>query len=275
MDLDYDAVHWQIDGTDLEPLYPPKALNYPPEPYVLEPYVYGFDNQFVGTLEAVPQPVAPTLHAVDSRDGKHAVLTLTGADPGTTNEIYVSVWGQLGIQDWRLVGTIVGTSGSITITKVQSLYACQVKSILVGNGYRYVLGNLFYVSDETNMTRVRIRDNVAGAAMRIAQRLGAQVTYQSPGRGAISLWAVLDNSDISMSMLGGEAGTLHLQIHLPRQSDWPPSDGLVPGARVGINGVWWAVDEIRFGTETIDLSAVFTLSLRRLDITVEVDGTDV
>jgi hypothetical protein len=269
-----DQISWTTDENgDYMPLIPPKAFNYSAQNVTLAGTVYGYDNQYLGSLDVAPQVTVPTVNAVDSRDGQHAVVTVTGADAGTTNIVAVGWWGQNGIQEWMTAGTLTG-NGSVTIDKPQGLYACRVNSSLVGYGSVYGMGNLFYVSDATNLTRVRIRDNVSRATLRVAHRLGFEAVYESPDRLPFNIWVIPEESSESAGMLGGETGTVALTVHVPRQVDFPPEDGIVPGARVGINGVWFAFD-IRWATETIDLAPVFTMNLRRLDISVEYDGADV
>jgi hypothetical protein len=246
--------------------------HFPLEGQTLLHTVYGFLMEYTGTYRPF-SPNLPILIAVDQMDGQHAILTLTGSEPGTTNNVYVGFFGQNGAQEWRLVASFTG-DGTVTVSLPQGLYVCRCSTGFIGNEPNWQIGNIFWVSDSTNLTRVRIRDRVANAAMRTAKKLGFQAQYQSPGRDAFSIWVVPDESNESLSMLGGETGTITLVLHVPRQVDFPPIDGMVPGARVGVNGVWFAFDA-RWGTETIHLAPVFTLMLRRLDISVEVDGEGV
>jgi hypothetical protein len=50
MDISFDAIHWELDGTDLKPLVPSKALNYPLPEDVKYEVVYGFDDQYEGEM---------------------------------------------------------------------------------------------------------------------------------------------------------------------------------------------------------------------------------
>jgi len=258
------------EGVTLSPVE--RNPNFPSVSDVLLNTVYGFLLEYTGTYRPF-SPDLPTLVAVDQRDGEHATLTLTGSEPGTTNKVYVGYFGQNGAQEWRLVATFIG-DGVVTVSLSQNLYVCKCSTEFGENEPNWQIGNIFWVTDASNMTRIRIRDRVALAAMRTARKLGFQALYQSPDRDAVSIWVVPDESQETMNMLGGEVGTISLVVHAPRQVDFPPIDGMVPGARVGINGVWFAVDA-RWGTETIHLAPVFTLILRRLDISVEIDGAEV
>lgn len=137
----------------------------------------------------------------------------------------------------------------------------------------YFQGNVFWVTDATNLSRNRIRDAVAKSTLETCKRLGFQIDYQSPGLASVALWALPNEGGTTLSLLGGEVGT-GMELLIPRQVDFPPVDGLVPGARAKIGDDWFALD-IRYSMETPDMSPVFFASCRRLDVTVEVDGSDV
>lgn len=138
----------------------------------------------------------------------------------------------------------------------------------------YGQGQIFWVTNATNITRNRIRDAVAKSALETCRRLGFQVNYQSPGCAAVTLWAIPNEGGDTMSLLGNTEIGQTMELLIPRQTDFPPPDGLVPGARIQIGDTWYATD-IRYPMENADMSPTFMASLRRLDVTVEVDGGDV
>ena len=135
-------------------------------------------------------------------------------------------------------------------------------------------GNIFWVTDATNLSRNRIRDAVAKSALETARRLGFQAVYQSPGLPEFSVWVIPNEGGNTMALLGGIEIGQTLELLIPRQVDFPPTDGLVPGARMKVGGKWFACD-IRYSLETPEMSPTFTAARRRLDFTVEVDGSDV
>lgn len=293
MDLVFDAIHWQLSGNELSPRIP--ALPVAGREYVRfgVPHLdgvgrdvlplpvnnvangvgFGTDGvEYVGTGAIAASPPQPKLVVVDDQDGGHATFTITESDPAATNQLYAAPYSTSLLLNWQPVGTLVG-NGSLQVSLPKAFYAGRVDSSK-GGGAATNLSNLFYVTCPYNATRVRIRDGVANSVWQIAQRLGFQCEYQSPGCEAITLWAVPTETQESAMMFGGETGTITLDINIPRQPGFPPPDGIVPGGRIKVAGVWFAYDA-RWPTETIDLAPVFNFHLRRLDISVEIDGTDV
>lgn len=88
MDLQYDALHWKLDGTDLSPLATPKAILYPEEADVRLDTVYGYDGQYVGTMTYGIQPDSPTLSATDLGSGS-VRITVSGSSDGSETDLYV------------------------------------------------------------------------------------------------------------------------------------------------------------------------------------------
>lgn len=136
-------------------------------------------------------------------------------------------------------------------------------------------GNVFYVSDETNLTRNRIRDAAAKVAMCSAQRFGFQARYQEPGgAAATTVWVIADENNKSLGMMRGETGTTSITLHAPRQTDFPPTGGFTPGARCFVGAVPFACN-ISHQFESADNAPIFRLDLERLDVSVEIDDSDV
>lgn len=273
-EIDLDNIHWTVDGNgDYMPLIPAAPYNYPDEAAVLQGIVFGYADQYLGTLDASAQVPVPTVSAVDSQNGRQAVVTVSDALVGSTNDVYITWWGQNGVQEWQLAGSVTG-DGTLTVSRPIGLYGVRVQSSKTGYVSTYALGNLFYITDSTSLCRVRIRDAVANSTMQVCYKLGFQADYQSPGRSAFKIWVVPETTENNLSMLGSEIGS-SFSFLAPRQADFPPSDGFVPGARVGVNGVWYAV-EVSYPTESPNYAPTFSLRLNRLDsISVEIDGTDV
>lgn len=273
MDISLDTIHWQQVGNDLMPLYPPKDMNYPAEAVVLQPTIYGYDDQYTGALIASPQVQTASLVATDLEDGGGVTFTISDSDPAATNSVYIAWWGQNGNQAWQLVGTRTG-NGTVSGHYTVGLYACKVISVKVGYGNSIGMGNLFYLTNLTNVCRVRIRDAVANSTLKVCYKLGFQADYQTTGRAAIKIWVVPETTDSNLSMLGSEVGQ-SFSVLAPRQADFPPMDGFAPGSRVGIGGVWYDV-HVSYPTEDIYYAPTFSMRLYRMnDLTVEIDGTDV
>ena len=139
----------------------------------------------------------------------------------------------------------------------------------------FSFGNVFWVSDETNLTRNRIRDAAAKAALCSAIRFGFQAEYQAPGdASAVSIWVIPDENNKGLNMMRGETGTTSMTLHAPRQTDFPPTGGFLPGARLIVADQNFACN-VSHQFETPDQAPIFRLDIERLDISAEIDGTDI
>ena len=273
-EIQFDAISWTRDGNnDIMPLLPPKPFNYSAENVTLAGTVYGYDNQYLGSLIALPQTPIPTLVAADAHNGGDATFTITGSDPTAVNAVYIAWWGQNGNQAWQLVGSRTG-NGAVTGNYPVGLYACKVVSTMPDAGSATGNGNLFYLTNLTNITRIRIRDAVATSTLKVCYKLGFQADYQTAGRAAIKIWVVPETTDSNLSMLGSQVGQ-SFSVLAPRQADFPTLDGFAPGSRLGINGTWYDID-VSYPTEDIYYAPTFSMKLYRMnDVTVEIDGVDV
>lgn len=101
--------------------------NFPAESDVRDTVVYGYADEYTGTLYGADVPNPPTLSCEDQQDGGTVVATVTGADAGTTNEIYTSPFGQLGVMGWTLQGSVTD-NGTLTFTLPKGLYVSKVVS---------------------------------------------------------------------------------------------------------------------------------------------------
>lgn len=129
MILDFDTLHWELTGGILRPINPPKDINYPAVDDVAFPVVFGYDDQFMGTLIAGFPPAPPTL-TVEDLGGGVARFTISGSTVGTSNQVYIrsttaTAWGA------SPVVTIAG-DGSATATIDAGPYLAKVQSHLAG-----------------------------------------------------------------------------------------------------------------------------------------------
>lgn len=100
--------------------------NFPAEEDVRDATVYGYLNEYIGSwLGDIPTP--PTLTIVDQKDGGTIVATVSGADTGTENDVYISQFGQSGASGWTLIGTVT-ENGAITHVLPLGLYVGKVIS---------------------------------------------------------------------------------------------------------------------------------------------------
>jgi hypothetical protein len=226
----------------------------------------------VPAINPVSSITPATLQVTDDRDGENATATLTdSASAMAINEVYLARYSANGPLVFTLAGSRTG-DGDITLSPGPGNWVAQVRST-IGAATGIGLGSTFWVTAADDRRRMRMRDRTAGGALRVARRMGFQIAYQSPGLQQINLWAIPETFSRSTSMLGGEVGTTVGKITVPRQADFPPYDGIEPGAKVWIDGVPYGAD-ISWNAESEDMSAAFVMDLRRLDVSVELDDED-
>lgn len=97
-EIQFDTISWTRDANnDIMPLLTPKPFNYPAEDEVLLDIVYGFDDQFTGSLVSGPPPTPPLL-TVEDLGGGVARFTISGSTAGSSNKVFIraataTVWG--------------------------------------------------------------------------------------------------------------------------------------------------------------------------------------
>jgi len=88
VDISLDTIHWGVDGLgDYYPLATPLPMNYPLEMYVLEGIVYGYADQFLGTLVAGGHP-NPILSMVVNEDDTGIIATRSNVTVGATDALW-------------------------------------------------------------------------------------------------------------------------------------------------------------------------------------------
>lgn len=278
MDLDFDAMHWELVGTDLKPVYPAKAFNYPIPFNVLEGVVYGYDNQYLGEFTLAGEGMAGKVRVFDNRDGETAAVHITDTPhAGSTNMVYVARFLQSGIsqtgpQSWQLVGTIVG-DGEFDISLDPHL-EYQVKLVTVYGGTIGIsVGNTFWITEFAMRRRLLMRDRTAKAALRVAYRLGRRIWYKNPGHDHVELWCTCEGGFESLGLLGGTTSATTFTLWAPRQTGFPTAEGFMTGASVWVEDVPYACS-VRYDSELPYYAPVFRLDCERYDITVELDGIE-
>jgi hypothetical protein len=114
-----DASGVMLRATEADP-------NFPAEGDVRDSVVFGYLDEYIGSwLGNVPTP--PLLVCENQKNGGDVVATISGSDPGSINDIYVSQFGQNGPVSWVLIDTITG-DGTITFQRPVGLYVCKVVS---------------------------------------------------------------------------------------------------------------------------------------------------
>lgn len=125
-EIQFDTISWTRDeNNDIMPLLPPKPFNYPAEEEVAFPVVFGYDDQYEGTLIAVFPPNMPTL-SVEDLGGGVARFTISGADAGTSNKVYARM---ATATSWPVAATVtISGNGSADATLTAGPYLAKVLS---------------------------------------------------------------------------------------------------------------------------------------------------
>jgi len=177
-EIQFDNYSWTRDeNNDIMPLLPPKPRNYPAEPDVAFPVVYGEDNQYVGELIAGAPPVQPTLTVEDLGSGI-ARFTISGSTPTSSNAVYVRVatgivWGA------SPVVTIIG-DGSANATLDPGPYLARVRSsLLLAVSPASNEPVLFFLQDpDAGYTRSKLgEDFLEGVMPSMLTEFGEPLTY--------------------------------------------------------------------------------------------------
>jgi len=219
----------------------------------------------VPSLAAGAAPTAPALSVVDSEDAATATAAVSGADAGTTNRIYTCPVGQ---NTWTLKATVTG-DGDATLSGLTMLeYYVKVASTNnVGSSCGQVV--VFWITNGRS-ARTRIRDRVAGAATKIASRLGVSLTFTAVGEDAVTLQALVLRSEYMTGMIGQTDKTF-IDFQVPRQSAFPPSSISV-GDTVTYNSTEYMIDKYTPDNEDIQQASTFELKCWRFGQMCEIDG---
>lgn len=240
---------------------------------VLAPTAYKIQNvSLVGTATGGGGSITPAaIHGTDAHNGTSATLSVTASpSPAAVNQVYTARFLANGPQAWTLRGSVTG-NGTVTVTLAQGDYLCKVVTSLAG-ATGTAVGNLFSVSSAENARRARIRDRTAKSALRVAMRLGRRVYWHNPGvPGHVEVWAVCEGGFESLSLLGGETSATRFTLWIPRQTGFPPAEGLKTGAAIWVDGVPYAC-QVSYDAESPVWAPVFRCDCSRFDVTVELDG---
>ena len=127
-EISFDAIHWGVAGDgSLRPRAVPAPLNYPEPPNVLQSVVYGYENQYTGTLESSGQsPATPIIMSATKGDGQITVDVILNSSLHPAYIIYKPAVGGWTLPDETLRLT---ESGTITIPGLHNgvvYYVCAV-----------------------------------------------------------------------------------------------------------------------------------------------------
>lgn len=259
--LDFDNIHWEIlpDGS-IQLRDSELPLNYPEEDEVELDVVYGYEDQFTGTYTAtgdIPDE-APTISAVGGDE--QAVITLTPADDYVANTMYIRYW-TIGGTTSAESGTFSRTgAGDVTVTGLTNgttyffqAYHKNAAGVGVWSGAAMATPTCASLTDRPRIER--IRDNAANATMRIIQRgLGQQITYIPAGGAAITVWAIVSSSMQQSIGFDGRTDDRNIQITVPRQTGFPPTNMNV-GGRIKYNCNTYIINNMTADFEDLNYAA--------------------
>jgi len=238
---------------------------------------YGFFYELEGTYYSIPSTAAK-VRAYDKRDNQFATVHVYDSpSPASINHVYVarflqSGMQQLGPQRWIQVGVVTGDGVFDIPLSPLVEYQVKVESDTFGTTGTTV-GNTFWITDFSSRRRLLIRDRVAKAAIRVAQRFGRRIWYKNPGQEHIALWAISEGGFESLGLLGGETSATRFTLWIPRQTGFPPEEGLMTGATTWVENIPYAL-KMSYDAELPYYAPVFRADCERYDVTVELDGID-
>jgi hypothetical protein len=135
-----DYINWYLDAQGNHRLLPtPKEYNYPIPSLVFLDTVYGYDDQYTGTLS--PSGEAPPVPSLAiTKDELQLTVVISGSDSVSTNYLIVLYPGG---DRWTEKGTTTG-DGTISVTLTAGTFWVAVKSQTVGgcsatNPYRITM----------------------------------------------------------------------------------------------------------------------------------------
>lgn len=276
--LDFTGVTdmwFELDGSgDIEPRTVEADPHFPIEADVKDSILYGYLYEYEGTFagKSIVSVTTPTLLMADQNDGVNVKATVVGSDVGTTNTIYAL---KVGTWSWYSLGSRVG-DGEITVNpNSKGEWRSFIHSVIdtpLSYGISCNAGEDFWLAPDTTV-RERIRDDAARAFLKVAYRLGHQVTFRNPGEAAVILWAVISPSADVTQMRDGVTNQLSITVHIPRQSAFPTSAGFLPGATLKLNDETYQVDSVEADNEDKMQASSWTLRCGKYGYTVELSNS--
>jgi len=115
------------------------------------------------------------------------------------------------------------------------------------------------------MNKTRLRDAAARAALRIAKRAGVQVVFQNVGDAELTLWALIEESSRGAGV-ENNVDAYDTVIVIPRQTNFPPTNGILTGSIVTFNDTIYAINNVQSDFEDITDAATIRLSCHRVGI---------
>jgi hypothetical protein len=298
-------MNWQIDGSGflrpivaIEPVFPPAndtvtragsfgwagefIANFvkPAAAQVQQGVWFGANGtEFFGTFSGGvgPAPATPELKVVDAQDGQSATATVSLADAGTTNRIYIEPIGS-GYQNPIFAGTITG-NGSLTIYGLIGDYSSYAMSTIGTSAPAIGIGNIFQISAQST-NRTEVRDAGADAHLEVCKEFGIRVDYMV--RKSDASWTPVYAMDITsqdtVSIHGSSLTDVRrATLEIPVQYGFPPTSGKMQAQSLfripaGEDGFVFGVEDTDSLNANIGIKSIFTVHLMRLDYDSRIGG---
>lgn len=263
-----DTVYWGVDDDgDYYPLETPLPLNYPTEENVLDGVVFGYDDQYEGTAISGTRPDEPIVHsAVASAGSATVALSLNDADD-PAYIIYSPVQAQM---TWSQPSeSLKSTDGSaVAVTGLNNLIEYEFSALSKNGGvYSHPGSSVRCVPrSSAQATGVRMRDDIAASALRVAKRQGVEVYFYADRSTTTptAIWITADSGSASMGLLDSTVTDVEsMQVTIPRQTGFPPSGGIANGASIVINDHRFDIERAEPDRGVVEISSSFSCSLRR------------
>jgi hypothetical protein len=256
--LDFDAIHWEIDGDgNLTPLDTPLDINYPDESDVRLGTIYGTTDQYTGTATlGSSAPDAPILRVVNNDNGT-ATATISSSAAGSTTTVYRYVRNG-GAYLLQSVGTVTGDD-TLTLNGTGDYTVLAISMI---DGVRSIPSHPVPVS-VTNGKVTCIRDSTAQAEYQCAKlsQYGIQVVFQNgdTDTAPVTVWATLERGGVVTQLRDTQITDVDsFIVHIPRQEGFPPSI-FRPGWTITYGDHEWEGDDVQPSNGLIELSSSFRM----------------
>ena len=246
-DVGFDLVYWQVtDDDDLQPRVEALSQN---------------------------QPDAPTLVSATAGD-QQMVLNVNLNDDGDTAYIR---WRRPCAAEWSAISEDykLTASGNITITGLTNYRPYDFVAVSKNGTIYSMMSNILTETPvpATNRIRTRLRDKSAAAVLKIAQKLGTQITISNPNDSDVTVWAIIpDEGNYNVTTIA-ESDQRRLVFVVPRQSCFPP-DRFYPQVTVTHQSLVWGVDNVVPDNEDINMASTFRLECSSYSNQVEIGVDD-
>jgi len=262
MALSYDFVYWEENGDgDLRPRTTAVDIGYPTEAQTEFGVVYGYEDQFTGTLSGGgPVPSTPSIRILSNLDGT-ATATISNSDDDATNTVWVFLRHN-GVLELINAGSRVGdgTLGLDTSVVFQD-------SEYIG----YCISTRDYVNSEPSNpdsfftmkdVNYAIRNNAAEAELQIAKlaQFGVLLIFQNGSSATpVSVYGTMSGGMESLQLRDSIRTNIEsVEFNIPRQTAFPPSE-FRPGATITLQKEQrvYEIDTIESSNSILERSSSF------------------